>query len=136
VLKSATSGKPLASLRPAVTAKLLAVNELLLVGRKLKRFFPTLGNFVAKVSMYNPDTDSYRLFYPADDHEEWLPLSEVVKKARIVARGFEQRKGVDYFQSFTAFQVSLRLVLALTASPGFLSVELDATSAFISHRAA
>ena len=55
-------------------------------------------------------------------------------KARIVARGFEQRKGVDYFQSFspTASQVSLRLVLALTASPGFLSVDLVATSAFIS----
>ena len=55
-------------------------------------------------------------------------------KARIVARGFEQRKGVDYFHSFspTASQVSLRLVLALTASPGFLSVDLDATSAFIS----
>ena len=47
VLKSATNGKPLASPRPAVTAKSLAVNKLLLVGRKLKRFFPTLGNFVA-----------------------------------------------------------------------------------------
>ena len=55
-------------------------------------------------------------------------------KARIVARGFEQRKGIDYFQSFspTASQVSLRLVLTLTASLGFLSVDLDATSAFIS----
>jgi hypothetical protein len=79
VLRSAASGKPLASPRPAVTAKSLAVNKLLLVGRKLKRFFPTLGNFVAKVSMYNPDTDSYRLFYPSDNHEEWLPFSEVVK---------------------------------------------------------
>ncbi len=166
------------------------------------------------VSMYNPDTDSYRLFYPVDNHEEWLPFSEAVKllpkswardeeqanvvaicyaltevvadeklstdpaqaeathteplkyqdaltapdrvlwkaeldleystletngvyekhKARIVARGFEQCKGVDYFHSFspTVSQVSLRLVLALTASPGFLSVDLDATSAFIS----
>ncbi len=55
-------------------------------------------------------------------------------KARIVARGFEQCKGVDYFQSFspTVSQVSLRLVLTLTASPDFLSVDLDATSAFIS----
>jgi hypothetical protein len=52
---------------------------LLLVGRKLKRSFPTLGNFVAKVSTYNPDTDSYRLFYPSDNYEEWLPFSEVVK---------------------------------------------------------
>ena len=52
---------------------------MLLVGRKLKRFFPTLGNFVAKVSKYNPVTDSYQLFYPADNHEEWLSFSEVVK---------------------------------------------------------
>ncbi len=244
VLKSATRGQPLASPRPAVTAKSLSVNNLFLVGWKLKRFFLTLGNFVAKVSKYNPVTDSYQLFYPVDNHEEWLPFSEVVKllpnswvrdeeranvvavcyhltsvaadeklstnpaqvaatyteplkyqdalnapdrvlwkaalaleyhtlekmgcwrvvkisalppsvklisckwvlklkytngvyekhKARIVARGFEQRKGVDYFQSFspTASQVSLRLVLALTASPDFLSVDLDATSAFTS----
>jgi hypothetical protein len=79
VVKSATSGKPLASPRPAVTAKSLALNKMLLVGRKLKRFFPTLGNFVAKVSTYNLDTDSYRLFYSSDGHEEWLPFSEVVK---------------------------------------------------------
>jgi hypothetical protein len=70
MLKSANSGKPLASPRPVVTGKSLAINKLLLVGRKLKRFFPTRGNFVAKVSTYNPDTDSYRLFYPSDNHEE------------------------------------------------------------------
>jgi hypothetical protein len=52
---------------------------LFLVGWKLKRFFLTLGNFVAKVSKYNPVTDSYQLFYPNDNHEEWLPFSEVVK---------------------------------------------------------
>jgi hypothetical protein len=79
VLKSATSGKPLASPRPAVTTKSLAINKLLLVGRKLKRFFPTLGNFVAKVSTYNPDTDSYRHFNPSDNHAEWPPFPEVVK---------------------------------------------------------
>jgi hypothetical protein len=70
VLKSATSGKPLASPLPAVNAKSLDINKLLLVGRKLKRLFPTFCNFVAKVSTYNPDTDSYRLFYPSDNHEE------------------------------------------------------------------
>ena len=67
------------STRAAVTAKSLSVNKLFLVDRKLKFFFPTLGNFVAKVSKYNPVTDSYQLFYPADNHEEWLPFSEVVK---------------------------------------------------------
>ncbi len=79
VLKSATRGQPLASLRPAVTAKSLSVNKLFLVGWKLKRFLLTLGNFVVKVSKYNPGTDSYQLFYPADNHEEWMPFSEVVK---------------------------------------------------------
>jgi hypothetical protein len=128
LLKSATSGKPLASSRPAVTAQSLAVNKLLLVGRKVKRFFPTLGNFVAKVSPYKPITCKWvlKLKFAYGVYEK--------HKARIVARGFEQRNGVDYFQSFspTASQVSFRLVLALTASPGFLSVDLDATSAFTS----
>jgi hypothetical protein len=127
VLKSATSGKPLASSRPAVTAQSLAVNKLLLVGRKVKRFFPTLGNFVAKVSTYKPITCKWvlKLKFAYGVYEK--------HKARIVARGFEQRNGVDYFQSFfpTASQVSFRLVLALTASPGFLSGDLDATSAYI-----
>jgi len=52
---------------------------LFLVGWKLKRIFLTEGNFVAKVSKYNPVTVSHQLFYPADNHEEWLPFSEVVK---------------------------------------------------------
>jgi hypothetical protein len=69
----------MASPRPAVTVKSLSVNKLFLVGWKLKRFFLTLGNFVAKVSKYNPVTDSYQLFYPVDNHEEWLSFSEVVK---------------------------------------------------------
>ena len=43
-------------------------------------------------------------------------------------------KWVLKLKSFSpiASQVSLRLVLALTASAGFLSLDLDATSAFIS----
>jgi hypothetical protein len=54
VLKSATRGQSSASPRPAVTAKSLSVNKLFLVGWKLKRFFLALGNFVTKVSKYNP----------------------------------------------------------------------------------
>jgi hypothetical protein len=182
VLKSATRDQPLASPRPTVTAKSLSVNKLLLVGRKLKRFFPTFGNFVAKVSGPTQVTSTYteplkyedslvapdRVLWKAALDLEYQTLERmgcwrVVKistlppdikpisckwvlklkyangvyekhKGHIVARGFEQRKGVDYFQSFspTVSQVSLRLVLTLTVSPGFLSVDLDATSAFIS----
>ena len=55
-------------------------------------------------------------------------------KARIVALGYQQRKDVDYFASFspTASYVTIRLVLALTALPGWYGVDLDATGAFIS----
>jgi len=55
-------------------------------------------------------------------------------KARIVALGYQQRKNVDYFASFspTASYVTIRLVLALTALPHWYGVDLDATGAFIS----
>jgi hypothetical protein len=62
-------GQPLTSTRPAVDAKPLDVNKLLLLGHKLKPFFPTLGTFIAKEIMYNPDTDPYHQVYPTDDHE-------------------------------------------------------------------
>ena len=54
-------------------------------------------------------------------------------KARIVALGYQQRKNVDYFASFspTASYVTIRLVLALTALPHWYGVDLDATGAFI-----
>ena len=55
-------------------------------------------------------------------------------KARIVALGYQQRKDVDYFASFspTASYVTIRLLLALTALPHWYGVDLDATGAFIS----
>ena len=46
-------------------------------------------------------------------------------KARIVALGYQQRKDVDYFASFspTASYVTIRLVLALTALPHWYGVD-------------
>lgn len=57
-------------------------------------------------------------------------------RARLVAKGFQQRKGIDYLHSFspTASYVTIRLMMALTAIAGFVSYDLDATCAFISAR--
>ena len=55
-------------------------------------------------------------------------------KARLVALGYQQEKGRDYFDSFapTCSQTTLRLIIALTAVPGWNSLDLDAVCAFIS----
>jgi len=72
-------------------------------------------------------------FYSSSRRQAQMGGCKWILKLNFV-NGVEQLKGVDCFQSFspTASQVILRLVLALTASLGFLSVDLDATSAFIS----
>jgi hypothetical protein len=52
--------------------------------------------------MYNPDTDSYRLFYPSDNHEEWLPFCEVVKLLpKSWARDEEQTNTVTIYYTLT-----------------------------------
>ncbi len=54
--------------------------------------------------------------------------------ARIVAKGYLQKKDIDYFESFvpTASHITIRLVLAITAIPGFFSYDYDAVCVFIS----
>jgi hypothetical protein len=55
-------------------------------------------------------------------------------RARLVALGYQQSKGRDFFETFspTCNQVSVRLILALTAMPGWSAMDLDAEAAFIS----
>jgi hypothetical protein len=49
------------------------------------------------VSKCNPVTVSHQLFYPADNHEEWLPFSEVVKLLpKSWARDEERANVVSY----------------------------------------
>ena len=58
----------------------------------------------------------------------------VKHKGRVVAKGYLQKRTSD-FSSFspTASQVTLRVILALTAMVGFKSWDLDDTCAFIMH---
>ena len=55
-------------------------------------------------------------------------------RARLVAMGYQQEKGRDYFESFspTCSHPTIRLVLALISVPGWHSLDLDAVCAFIS----
>ncbi len=56
-------------------------------------------------------------------------------RARIVAKGHLQKRDIDYFESFapTASHITIRLVIAITAIPGFFSYDYDAVCAFIAH---
>jgi len=55
-------------------------------------------------------------------------------RARLVAMGYQQEKGRDYFESFspTCSHSTIRLILALTSVPGWHSLDLDAVCAFVS----
>ena len=68
----------------------------------------------------------YKLKFRAGEYER--------HKARLVALGYQQVRGRDFFESFspTCNHVSIRLILALTAMPGWKALDLDAESAFVS----
>jgi len=55
-------------------------------------------------------------------------------RARLVALGYQQLKGRDFFETFAPAcnQVSVRLILALTSMPGWEALDLDAEAAFVS----
>ncbi len=55
-------------------------------------------------------------------------------RARIVTKGYLQKKDIDYFESFapTASHITIRLVLDTTVIPDFFSYDYDAVCVFIS----
>ena len=232
---------------PMITEKRLQANRELLIGQKIKRFFPGHGGAIGTVKKYSVSNDAYYLTY-ADGHHEWIPFLDILgllprswqryeanyitnelfhqvhlaalesqevrnnptrpksplyteghsdifkawdspdgilwkeatdkeyfiledkrkcwikikikdiprgkslidvrwvfklkykngvfekHRARIVAKGYLQKKDIDYFESFapTASHITIRLVLAITAIPGFFSYDYDAVCAFIS----
>ncbi|CAI7820926.1 unnamed protein product, partial [Closterium sp. NIES-53] len=62
-----------------------------------------------------------------------LPGSPPVFKARYVARGFSQRQGVDYFQTFspTPKMTTLRVLLHVAAHRDYELHSLDFSTAFL-----
>ena len=75
----------------------------------------------------------YKIKYKADADGN---MTYDKHRARLVATGLQQRKGIDYPHSFSprASYVTIRLIMAVTAIAGFVSYHLDATCAFISAR--
>ncbi|CAI7817342.1 unnamed protein product, partial [Closterium sp. NIES-54] len=61
------------------------------------------------------------------------PGSPPVFKARYVARGFSQRQGVDYFQTFspTPKMTTLRVLLHIAAQRDYELHSLDFSTAFL-----
>ncbi|CAI7774555.1 unnamed protein product, partial [Closterium sp. NIES-53] len=64
---------------------------------------------------------------------KWPPGSSPVFKARYVARGFSQRQGVDYFQTFspTPKMTTLRVLLHVAAQRDYELQSLDFSTAFL-----
>ncbi|CAI7871482.1 unnamed protein product [Closterium sp. NIES-53] len=64
---------------------------------------------------------------------KWPPGSPPVFKARYVARGFSQRQGVDYFQTFspTLKMTTLRVLLHVAAQRDYELHSLDFSTAFL-----
>ncbi|CAI7746672.1 unnamed protein product [Closterium sp. NIES-53] len=64
---------------------------------------------------------------------KWRPGSPPVFKARYVARGFRQREGVDFFQTFspTLKMTTLRVLLHVAAQRDYELHSLDFSTAFL-----
>ncbi|CAI7813563.1 unnamed protein product [Closterium sp. NIES-54] len=64
---------------------------------------------------------------------KWPPGSPPAFKARYVARGFSQRQGVDYFQTFspTSKMTTLRVLLHVAAQHEYELHSLDFSTAFL-----
>ncbi|CAI7911874.1 unnamed protein product [Closterium sp. NIES-54] len=64
---------------------------------------------------------------------KWPPGSPPVFKARYVARGFSQREGVDFFQTFspTPKMTTLRVLLHIAAQRDYELHSLDFSTAFL-----
>ncbi len=65
---------------------------------------------------------------------KYTDTDEVDKfKTKLVARGFLQKKGVDYKQTFTpvAKMTSMRVLLAIVAYKGFEVEQLDINNAYL-----
>ena len=51
----------------------------MLIGRKIKRFFPGIGGAWGLVEDYDVKRDLYKLRYDVDGYREWLAFEDVLK---------------------------------------------------------
>ena len=71
-----------------------------------------------------------KLVYKLKRDEHGIPVRH---KARIVARGFQQELGVDFFESFSAMShpVHVRAIMALAAEKGWHTNQIDIKTAYL-----
>ena len=62
---------------PLITEKRLQANRELLIGQKIKRFFPGHGGAIGTVKKYSVSNDAYYLTY-SDGHHEWIPFLDIL----------------------------------------------------------
>jgi hypothetical protein len=73
--KASTAKSPSA---PVITSDTLRANKLLLIGKKLKKYFSGFGGAIGTVTDYLLEHDAYRLEY-TDGHVDIIPFADVLK---------------------------------------------------------
>ena len=73
--KASTAKSPTA---PIITTDTLRVNKSILIGKKLKKFFPGFGGAIGTVTDYILDHYAYRLEY-TDGHVDIIPFDDILK---------------------------------------------------------
>lgn len=66
-------------------------------------------------------------------HKAGVNSTETIKKARVVARGFEEQAEIDYFETFASVvrYNTLRIILAISAQENLEIDSIDIDTAFL-----
>ena len=72
--KTASKAKP----TTVINADTLSANRTLLIGKKLKKFFPGFGGAIGTVTKHILEHDAYELYY-ADGHVDIIQFNDILK---------------------------------------------------------